>query len=457
MKTVLKFAASTLVIGTLAVGCTPGGSHVSSASSVSPRADRQAAREADKAVRALAKQELAEALQHAETAVTLSPRDAGYRATLGQAYLRSGRFQSAETSFSDAVALGDTRGWTELNLVLTQIALGKVDAARERIDGLQGRVAEADRGLALALTGDKSGAIAVLEAAARVEGADAKTRQNLALAYALDGRWAEAQSAAAQDLPPQLLFQRMREWSQFAQPRSAWDQVAHLLGVTPVNDPGQPVALALAPDEPAQLAAAEAPQAEPMPPADVASAETPTADAPVADALVPQVAIAQADTAQPILPTIGTAPLEASTVQQAPLLAAPLSAAAMPVAPVRAARVSTASPSRSAAAPRRTLQQQSGRYVVQLGAFSTAANAERAWGSALRRVSLTDYTPSSVTFRRASGVVHRLTLAGFASRADAANVCSRIRSRGGECFVRAAAGEQPARWANTRRVQLASR
>ena len=56
-------------------------------------------------------------------------------------------------------------------------------------------------GLALALAGRAAEAIAVLEAAAREQGADATVRQNLALAHALAGDWTEARTIAAQDVP----------------------------------------------------------------------------------------------------------------------------------------------------------------------------------------------------------------------------------------------------------------
>src|SRR5690606_32736039 len=44
---------------------------------------------------------------------------------------------------------------------------------------------------------------------------------------------------------PDMVSKRIMEWAQFARPASASDQVASLLGVTPVADPGQPVRLAL--------------------------------------------------------------------------------------------------------------------------------------------------------------------------------------------------------------------
>ncbi|WP_204349818.1 hypothetical protein, partial [Klebsiella pneumoniae] len=60
----------------------------------------------------------------------------------------------------------------------------------------------ADRGLAYALAGDPVKAVEILGPAARAEDATAKTRQNLALALALSGRWAEAKQVASVDVAP---------------------------------------------------------------------------------------------------------------------------------------------------------------------------------------------------------------------------------------------------------------
>ena len=99
---------------------------------------------------------------------------------------------------------------------------------------------------ALALAGRPSEAIAVLEPAARQDGADATVRQNLALAHALAGDWDEARTIAAQDVPAGQLDARIQQWMHLAKPVHASDQVAQLVGVTPAAvDAGQPVQLAL--------------------------------------------------------------------------------------------------------------------------------------------------------------------------------------------------------------------
>ena len=79
----------------------------------------------------------------------------------------------------------------------------------------------ADYGLALALAGQPTTRVAVLEAAARAQGADARVRQNLALAYALAGDWTKARTVAAQDVPADQLDARIQQWMQLAKPAQA--------------------------------------------------------------------------------------------------------------------------------------------------------------------------------------------------------------------------------------------
>ena len=55
----------------------------------------------------------------------------------------------------------------------------------------------------------------------------------------------------------------------------------------------------------------------------------------------------------------------------------------------------------------------------------------------------------------AAGNFYRLSVGGFA-RADAAALCRRYKAQGGDCFVRAGAGDKVALWAKGNR-QLASR
>lgn len=131
---------------------------------------------------------------------------------------------------------------------------------------------------------------------------------------------------------------------------------------------------------------------------------------------------------------------------------------AAPRAPIKVAYVA---PVRKAAAPALASQTAKGGFVVQLGAYSTAARVETAWNRIAARVQMiADYVPSSGTFDlEHKGAVYRLSLAGFETRAAAVDLCERVRVKGGECFVRATFDDRPVRWASRKEkgVQLASR
>src|SRR3546814_21107371 len=92
-----------------------------------------------------------------------------------------------------------------------------------------------------------------------------RTRQNLALAYALAGQWDKARAVAAQDVSPEEIDRRMENWARLASPEARDMQVARLLGTTRVGgDPGRPSVLALAKPEVRALEeiAAAAPRSE---------------------------------------------------------------------------------------------------------------------------------------------------------------------------------------------------
>src|SRR3546814_1462333 len=97
--------------------------------------------------------------------------------------------------------LGVRDGNTVIALTLAHIALGQKSEALTLLRDYREVVPASDAGLALALAGDSESATYILAGAARQQGADARTRQNLALAFALSGRWAQARIVAAQDPP----------------------------------------------------------------------------------------------------------------------------------------------------------------------------------------------------------------------------------------------------------------
>lgn len=405
------------------------------------RAQKKAAEAAVKAGKAMKKRQWEKAIAGAEAAVALNPADAGYRTLLGSAYLKGGRFASAEAAYRDVMTLQPENATVALNLALAQVGAGRWAEARATLERHAAAIPAADRGLALALAGDPTGAVDVLTVATRSPEATPKTRQNLALALALAGRWQEARTLVGLDLAPVEADKRIVEWAAFARPASASDQVASLLGIRPVADPGLPVALALAGAVPVAVAATnEAPIDSFMPKANVEAEQQLAAEPP---------APAQGPVAAPA-PTPAATIARAMIAQQAvspPLIAAPAS-----YKTAVAARRSTAKAAvGTARAPAK------GDWVVQIGAFENAAVAKDGWTRATRRFpALGVHAPGGMNAAVKGASFYRLSVGGFA-RADAVALCRSYRVRGGLCFVRQQAGDRLAAWARPRGIQLASR
>ena len=459
-KVATKFAASTLALALTMVACRSDSATVRVNSASVARSDSQAQRLNGEAREAIQRGELARALEMMERAVELSPRDAGYRLLLADIYMKSGRFEAAGATFADVLEIDPENVRAALAFSLTQIALGRPQVALGQLQGLEGRASPADLGLAYALAGLPQRAIELLEPEARSLGATPRIRQNLALSYALAGDWQRARAIAAQDVSPADLGARMEQWAGFASPGNQTDQIAHLLGVTPVADPGQPVRLALRPAapapvetpaeavavaeaapeiqfvEPVQFALASVPgqPAAPifpvaLPASEVAPEPVPQAEAaPEAQALPPETAIHYAAAAQSLL-------------QPEPAAMPSPVVETRPPAPVfQRSRANAEAPG--------TRRVGNGRYVVQLGAYSNERNAERGWVNAERRFGLGDETPGTATIGINGRTLHRVSVVGFATHADASRMCRSVRARGGACFVRGNAGDAPIRWAS---------
>lgn len=440
--TILKLAASALVVGTVGMA---------TANEVTPKMMKAASKAADQAMAAIKEHQREAAVRFAERAVLFNPSSADHRALLGQAYLQAGRFHSAETAFSDALRLTPDHGRAALGLGLAQIAIGRNDAALASLEYARGRVPVADLGLALALAGDRAGALDMLEPAARSADATPKARQNLALTYALAGRWAEARTTAAQDVAPDQVDQRMIEWSSFARPRGTNEQVAKLLGVNPVIDKGMPTELALL-EAPAAVAIVE-PQ-----PAPIDAAPAQVAEVAVAPELAaPPPVIRTVDIPQPVL--AGSASERDETKSANPYFVSASVADAPKTKPMYVKTALAHSRQGATAHPARN----GGNFVVQLGAFSSEDRLERGWNNSVSKVSwLRDYTPVSTTFKSpADGrPLHRLAISGFSGRIEAVNLCRKVRERGGVCFVRGTAGDAPVQWVKNvtmKKQQFASR
>lgn len=415
-------------------------------------ASRRAASEFKTASKALEKNKVAKAIASAEAAVALDPRNAGYRTLLGQAYLAAGRFPSAVGALDDALALNPGDGTAALHLALARIATGDWDGARKTLVAHEGSIPASDRGLAFALAGDPVTAVNLLNAAAREPGADAKTRQNLALSLALAGRWNEAKTVASLDMAPAEVDARIMQWAAFAKPTGAADQVAALLGVVPVVDGGQPERLALNTTAPNVAATSQpvAPIDSFMPTQSVAAAAT-VAVAPAPNVGTADVAnIASAIVFAPRQEVVQAIPIDVpvrAVAVRAPVSTPKVATLRTAVAAPEVAKVSVAVAPRSLA---------KGNFYVQLGAYENAGVAKDAWGRLTRRVgSLGSMTPQGTKISARGQDFYRLSVGGFA-RGDADGLCRKVRSSGGACFVRTGAGDQVASW-SSKGVQLASR
>ena len=230
----LALAVTTAIAGLALSGCM---------TSAAPRADLSFG----SAQTALAKGQVDKAIVHAEAAVLAEPRNPGFRALLGAAYLEAGRFDSAATSFGDALDLGDNDPRTVLSFALAKIALGEGRDAVAMLDDHAQAIDAADLGLALALAGQPERGVHVLVNAVRSsEQASPKLRQNLAYTYALAGNWRAARVMAAEDVPADQLEARMAGWAAQSAPGMFQQRIATLLDVSPRADGGQPQRLALA-------------------------------------------------------------------------------------------------------------------------------------------------------------------------------------------------------------------
>lgn len=451
----LKFAVSALAIGTTMVACKPAAeSRIASASTRPAKAGQQAADAFKKAEAAARKGDYAGALPLAERAVEASPRDLGYRMLLADLYLKNGRFQSAETAFGDVLTLEPGNHRASLSLALARVALGRTAAALDVLQSIEGSAAAADVGLAYALAGETERAIAILEPAARAPGATGRVRQNLALAYAFAGDWQKARSIAAQDVSPAELSTRLQQWADMARPSAPQARIAGLLGVAPSVDPGQPTRLALATPEPAPVALAAADPTPAPAPAEVAAPAPAPANLLSAAPAVEPVRTATAELPQWV--SERAAAEAASEVETRPVYAEAVQSLVAPKAPVFRASAPRIAPTltrferpaprvHAPAAPRPG----TGRFAVQLGAFASPSGVERAWASAYKRYGFGSHTPLSTTVKiPGKGTFHRLSVAGFGSRDEAARTCATVRSRGGACFVRAVAGDAPVMWAS---------
>ncbi len=434
-----KFAlAVTTALASVALaGCT---------TNAAPRAESSF----QKAQVALEKGQVDKAIAHAESAVLAEPRNPGFRALLGAAYLEGGRFASAATSFNDALELGDSDPRTVLSYALAEVALGNNGAAIEALDEWQGEISAADLGLAVALAGQPDRGVHVLANALRAGDNTAKVRQNLAYAYALQGNWRAARVMAAEDVPADQLGERMSAWANTSRPEDFQNRVAGLLNVSPTSDGGQPMHLALSNFPSHNTMVAEAALEVPVEDAsDTAAEALAYGEAEAADVK------SGADAAQFAIANEAAAP--ANFDPSAPRYVANAVVQQVPdgyveARPAKASRVAAKTSQRRMAA---TAGESDGTHLVQLGSFSSRAGAERAWVIYQKRYSQLAGRDAVITEAKVRGkTFYRVSASGFGA-SSARAMCSSVKAKGKGCFAYAESSPLPG--ATARAVQLASR
>ena len=445
-----------------------------------------------------------------EQAVALSPRDAGYRILLADAYLKSGRFDSARATYADVVELDPSNVRASLSVALIQIAQGRPGrrgrhsrqhrrprAGRRRRPGLcAGRPVRAGRAAARI-----GGALADGDAAHPPESrARLRLRRRLAprprdrRAGHLARRHRRAHGAMGRARPPR---RRRRPRSPAcsaprparmpASPRaSLWRRPAtrrsrarrrgrrrspragavarpvragssagadprsppptrgppkrRLSGSPPETYQEEAIAEGVAP-EPVRAApsprrsrvaraASRVPDAEPF--AVEARYDMPAISS--QDGPAPQAPVLPAFEA-PARPVAVSRPVAAARAR--PRRAAPLISAPPP--PRRCPGRSSSASARSAPAMRRSSSR---------SARSGPRPMPSAPGWRCRSATaLSGRRPLTTTFNHNGRTLHRVSVSGFASNADAQRLCGQIRGTGGVCFVRGAAGDASIRWA----------
>lgn len=390
---------------------------------------------AGKAGQALEKGRTNAAVRHAEAAVLAEPRAAKHRVVLGATYLQAGRFASAETSFAEAMELGDTSARVVVSRVLAMVAVGRADEAHSLLTRHADSIDRADLGLAFAMAGDPDRGASILTAELRGQQNTPKVRQNLAYSLALGGDWRSARLLVAEDVPADKIGDRLGQWASTAHAEAQTLRVANVLGVPIAQDDARPAQLALANFPSTPMLAAEA--AATMRPADVA----------------PSIAVAEpaeavraepARTAElPALASNTAAPVERFVPAASVPAPAPVKVAVAPAPkPVPA---SVRAPARSAMAVAKPAAQklQSGNHLVQLGSYLSRADAERAWGVFQTRFPVLKDAPLVITKAEVKGRIYYRVAAGNLAEGSARSLCSSVKARGQGCLAYSAAKPLP--------------
>ena len=429
----IRFAICSALAAALVAGCA-GPGHIASAGHYS--SDGKAGAKLDNAVSA------------AEQQVERNPRDVSSRIALADAYLHAGRFESAATTYNDAMALGDTSPRTKLSLALANMGAGRNREAVAILDEAGDSLSASDRGLALALAGETGRGVAILSDALRDGENTPKLRQNLAYAYALDGRWREARVMAAQDVPADQLDGRISHWAMQGKPEDYQKRVAGLLDAPVRSDPGQPMALALngptATEE--RVAAVVAPMPEPQPytkPEDELPPVTPAGNFAYAEPEQPAPAAPPAVEQKPVDRPRFAASTDTPRYESKPVVQKVAARPVVKYSEPQQAKPKQAKPKPSKASLAASCSADDCTHHVQLGAFSSEKNAEHARKIYLSRNPELKNHGLQITHAVVRGKdFWRVAAVGFDKHA-ARGFCSSVKSRGGNCFAYSADTQLP--------------
>ncbi|MEI9851592.1 MAG: SPOR domain-containing protein [Sphingomonas sp.] len=267
---------------------------------------------------------------------------------------------------------------------------------------------------------------------------------------------AEAQAMAAIDVPPDQLDKRIMQWAAFARPTNAYDQVAALLGVRPIED-ARPAGAARAGEPEPRSGGRRGRRPGRGRPRPIRSTNICRAfpKMPIRSSRRPLSIVApaaEADTRVDSQPVAVAAATSRSCSARARRSSSPSPPPRRARRPLRAAarKPATTSSAPSALAAK-------GSYYVQIGAYSSVAVARDSWKRVVTRTpAVGRYQPHSARVTTKAGSFYRVSVGGFA-RADADGLCRAVKSSGGICFVRVQAGDQLASWAKGGNTQLASR
>lgn len=393
--------------------------------------------------KALGSGQVEKAIQLGEQLVAANPQEAGYRAILGQAYLRAGRFESAAQALDDAMKLGDNSTRTALGLALANSGMGRNDEAVAILGDWRDAIPAVDLGLAYAMAGETERGTAILVSALRGGENTPKLRQNLAYAYALGGHWREARIMASQDVPADQLDTRISGWASRAKPEDSRLRVAGLLGAPLRSDAGMPAQLALnASSDQQQLAAESAVQQVnqavavngELPPTQAVPVQQSRTPAVTAPAVVPRTA-ALVFVENPVVQRIpslpGKAPAATPKRPTATLAAAPGRVMKRPAQAARPSASPAVSPSVSKGST----------HAIQLGSFFSEQGARRAWGQYVARNPELRGFKMVITTAQVRGKTYWRVAAGGLDGRGAGGLCSKVKSRGGVCFAYATTGK----------------